>query len=88
MERLSETARSNHDAIRGSQDEIGEYRRQLQSRTIELETLRGTKDSLERQRMESEDRHHDDLGSLQAPTLTSYRENHLLLILSYSQCHL
>ncbi|XP_019956560.2 neurofilament medium polypeptide [Paralichthys olivaceus] len=65
MERLSETARSNQDAIRGSQEEIGEYRRQLQSRTIELETLRGTKDSLERQRMESEDRHHDDLNSLQ-----------------------
>uniref|UniRef100_A0A3B5BB93 Neurofilament heavy n=1 Tax=Stegastes partitus TaxID=144197 RepID=A0A3B5BB93_9TELE len=50
---------------RGSK-EIAEYRRQLQSRTIELETLRGTKESLERQRMESEDRHQDDLGSLQA----------------------
>uniref|UniRef100_A0A3Q3JCI3 IF rod domain-containing protein n=1 Tax=Monopterus albus TaxID=43700 RepID=A0A3Q3JCI3_MONAL len=45
--------------------EIAEYRRQLQSRTIELETLRGTKESLERQRIESEDRHHDDLNSLQ-----------------------
>lgn len=66
MERLSDAARSNQDAIRGSQEEIGEYRRQLQSRTIELETLRGTKESLERQRMESEDRHHDDLNSLQA----------------------
>ncbi|KAM7416403.1 hypothetical protein PAMA_018459 [Pampus argenteus] len=65
MEHLSEAARSNQDAIRGSQDEIMEYRRQLQSRTIELETLRGTKDSLERQRMESEDRHHEDLNSLQ-----------------------
>uniref|UniRef100_A0A3B5ANA4 Neurofilament heavy n=1 Tax=Stegastes partitus TaxID=144197 RepID=A0A3B5ANA4_9TELE len=65
MERLSEAARSNQDAIRGSQEEIAEYRRQLQSRTIELETLRGTKESLERQRMESEDRHQDDLGSLQ-----------------------
>uniref|UniRef100_A0A3B5BBL2 Neurofilament heavy n=1 Tax=Stegastes partitus TaxID=144197 RepID=A0A3B5BBL2_9TELE len=52
MERLSEAARSNQDAIRGSQEEIAEYRRQLQSRTIELETLRGTKESLERQRME------------------------------------
>lgn len=66
MNRLSDAARTNHDAIRGSQEEIGEYRRQLQSRTIELETLRGTKDSLERQRMECEDRHHDDLNSLQA----------------------
>uniref|UniRef100_UPI0037E79DFF neurofilament medium polypeptide-like n=1 Tax=Semicossyphus pulcher TaxID=241346 RepID=UPI0037E79DFF len=65
MERLSDAARTNQDAIRGSQEEIGEYRRQLQSRTIELETLRGTKESLERQRMESEDRHHDDLNSLQ-----------------------
>ncbi|XP_032371580.1 neurofilament medium polypeptide isoform X1 [Etheostoma spectabile] len=65
MERLSEAARSNQEAIRGSQDEITDYRRQLQNRTIELETLRGTKDSLERQRMESEDRHHDELNSLQ-----------------------
>ena len=61
MDRLSDAARTNQDAIRGSQDEISEYRRQLQSRTIELETLRGTKDSLERQRMENEDRHHGDL---------------------------
>uniref|UniRef100_A0A3Q1BBV5 IF rod domain-containing protein n=1 Tax=Amphiprion ocellaris TaxID=80972 RepID=A0A3Q1BBV5_AMPOC len=63
--RLSEAARSNQNAIRGSQEEIAEYRRQLQSRTIELETLRGMKESLERQRMESEDRHQDDLNSLQ-----------------------
>ncbi|RVE68220.1 hypothetical protein OJAV_G00090100 [Oryzias javanicus] len=65
MERLSEAAKSNQDAIRGSQEEISEYRRQLQSRIIELETLRGTKESLERQRMESEDRHQDDINSLQ-----------------------
>uniref|UniRef100_A0A3P9CL41 Neurofilament heavy n=1 Tax=Maylandia zebra TaxID=106582 RepID=A0A3P9CL41_9CICH len=49
MEHLSEAARSNQDAIRGTQEEIAEYRRKLQSRTIELETLRGTKESLERQ---------------------------------------
>uniref|UniRef100_A0A3B5R484 Neurofilament heavy n=1 Tax=Xiphophorus maculatus TaxID=8083 RepID=A0A3B5R484_XIPMA len=65
MERLSDAARSNQDAIRGSQEEIAEYRRQLQGRTIELETLRGAKESLERQRMESEDRHQDDINSLQ-----------------------
>uniref|UniRef100_A0A3B3IH72 Neurofilament heavy chain n=1 Tax=Oryzias latipes TaxID=8090 RepID=A0A3B3IH72_ORYLA len=68
MERLSDAAKSNQDAIRGSQEEIAEYRRQLQSRIIELETLRGTKESLERQRMESEDRHQDDINSLQAKT--------------------
>lgn len=66
MERLSDAARTNQDALRGSQAEITEYRRQLQSRTVELETLRGTQESLERQRMDSEDRHQDDLNSLQA----------------------
>lgn len=66
IERLSDAARTNQDALRGTQAEITEYRRQLQSRTIELETLRGTQDSLERQRMDSEDRHQDDLSSLQA----------------------
>ncbi|XP_055017897.1 neurofilament medium polypeptide [Boleophthalmus pectinirostris] len=65
MEHLSEAARSNQGAIRATQEEIADYRRQLQSRTIELETLRGTKESLDRQRMESEDRHQDDLHSLQ-----------------------
>uniref|UniRef100_A0A3B4BEK8 IF rod domain-containing protein n=1 Tax=Periophthalmus magnuspinnatus TaxID=409849 RepID=A0A3B4BEK8_9GOBI len=65
MEHLSEAARSNQGAIRATQEEIADYRRQLQSRTIELETLRGTKESLERQRMESEDRHQRELNSLQ-----------------------
>ncbi|XP_055775960.1 neurofilament medium polypeptide-like [Salvelinus fontinalis] len=65
MERLADAAHSNTDAIRGAQEEIAEYRRQLQSRTIELETLKGTKDSLERQCMDSEDRHHGDIHSLQ-----------------------
>uniref|UniRef100_A0A3B3TBX2 IF rod domain-containing protein n=1 Tax=Paramormyrops kingsleyae TaxID=1676925 RepID=A0A3B3TBX2_9TELE len=65
MEKLSEAARFNNDAIRGAQDEISEHRRQLQSRTIELETLKGTKESLERQRIEIEDRHHGDATSLQ-----------------------
>uniref|UniRef100_A0A3P8VYI9 Neurofilament heavy polypeptide-like n=1 Tax=Cynoglossus semilaevis TaxID=244447 RepID=A0A3P8VYI9_CYNSE len=65
MDHLSETARSNQTAIRTMQDEIADYRHQLQNCTIELETLRGTKESLERQCVESEDRHHDDLNSLQ-----------------------
>ncbi|XP_072290242.1 neurofilament medium polypeptide-like [Eucyclogobius newberryi] len=65
MEHLSEAACSNQGAIRATQEELADYRRQLQSRTIELETLRGTKESLERQCMESEDRHQDELHSLQ-----------------------
>lgn len=81
VDRLSDAARSNQGALRGSQEEIVEYRRQLQSRTIELETLRGTKESLERQRVESEDRHHDDLNSLQAGN-----EHKQLTDLSWGEC--
>lgn len=55
----------NTDAMRSAQEEITEYRRQLQSRTIELEALKGTKDSLERQRSELEERHQADIASYQ-----------------------
>lgn len=65
VEHLSDAARSNQHALNKTQEEIGEYRRQLQNRTIELETLHGTKESLERQRVEYEERNHDELNSLQ-----------------------
>lgn len=55
----------NTDAMRTAQEEITEYRRQLQARTTELEALKGTKDSLERQRSELEDRHQADIASYQ-----------------------
>uniref|UniRef100_A0A8C5SM10 IF rod domain-containing protein n=1 Tax=Laticauda laticaudata TaxID=8630 RepID=A0A8C5SM10_LATLA len=65
LDKLSETARVNTDAIRNAQEELSEYRRQLQSKTTELETLRGMKESLERQRLDIEDRHHLDVQSYQ-----------------------
>lgn len=65
VEYLSDAARSNKHVLNKTWEEIGEYRRQLQSRAIELETLRGTKESLERQRVEYEERNHDELSSLQ-----------------------
>uniref|UniRef100_H3DD69 IF rod domain-containing protein n=1 Tax=Tetraodon nigroviridis TaxID=99883 RepID=H3DD69_TETNG len=65
VEHLSDAARSNQHALNETQEEIGDYRRQLQSRTIELETLRATKESLERQRVECEESNHDELNSLQ-----------------------
>lgn len=51
--------------MRSAQEEITEYRRQLQARTTELEALKGTKDSLERQRSELEERHQADIASYQ-----------------------
>lgn len=65
LDRLSEAAKVNTDAMRSAQEEIIEYRRQLQARTTELEALKSTKDSLERQRSELEDRHQADIASYQ-----------------------
>uniref|UniRef100_H2ZU68 IF rod domain-containing protein n=1 Tax=Latimeria chalumnae TaxID=7897 RepID=H2ZU68_LATCH len=65
LEKLTEVAKVNNEAIRSAQEEISEYRRQLQSKTTELESLRGTKDSLERQRAEIEDRHNADVLTYQ-----------------------
>lgn len=63
--KLTEAADQNKDAIKSARDEITDYRRQLQSKTVELESIRGTRDSLERQLNDIEDRHNSDLSSLQ-----------------------
>lgn len=57
---LSEQANRSNEAIRASREEINEFRRQLQSKTIEIESLRGTNESLERQIREMEDRHNSE----------------------------
>ncbi|KAI4893194.1 hypothetical protein NFI96_018508 [Prochilodus magdalenae] len=63
--KLTEAAEQNKDAIRSARDEIADYRRQLQVKTVELEAVRGTKESLERQLSDVEERHGVDLASLQ-----------------------
>lgn len=66
--KLTEAAEQNKDAIKSAKDEIADYRRQLQAKTVELEAARGTKESLERQLSDIEDRHNSDLASLQVNT--------------------
>ncbi|XP_060933201.1 neurofilament, medium polypeptide a [Limanda limanda] len=63
--KLTDAAEQNKDAIKSARDEISDHRRQLQSKTVELESVRGTRDSLERQLNDIEDRHNSDLSSLQ-----------------------
>nr|XP_061800290.1 neurofilament medium polypeptide-like isoform X2 [Nerophis lumbriciformis] len=63
--KLNEASEQNKDAIKNARDEISDYRRQLQSKTVELESVRGTRDSLERQLGDIEDRHNSDLAGLQ-----------------------
>ncbi|XP_051896807.1 neurofilament medium polypeptide-like [Pristis pectinata] len=63
--KLNEAAEMNKDAIRAAREEISEYRRQLQSKSIELESVRSTKESLERQLNDIEDRHNADVSNYQ-----------------------
>lgn len=65
---LSEQATRSNDAIRASREEMSEFRRQLQSKTIEIESLRGTNESLEKQLREMEDRHSVELANYQVTT--------------------
>ncbi|XP_051524219.1 neurofilament medium polypeptide-like [Myxocyprinus asiaticus] len=62
---LSDAAEQNKDAMKSIRDEIADYRRQIQAKNTELEALRGTKDSLERQLHDIEDRHNTDVASYQ-----------------------
>ncbi|XP_004474039.2 alpha-internexin [Dasypus novemcinctus] len=62
---LNEQAARSTEAIRASREEIHEYRRQLQARTIEIEGLRGANESLERQILELEERHSAEVTGYQ-----------------------
>lgn len=66
---LSEQANRSNEAIRASREEMNEFRRQLQSKTIEIEGLRGTNESLEKQLREMEDRHSEEITGYQVKTL-------------------
>lgn len=62
---VTESAARNQDAIKHSKEELSEYRRQVQARTLEIESLRGHNEALERQIAEMEDRHSNEVGDMQ-----------------------
>ncbi|KAG7463027.1 hypothetical protein MATL_G00190990 [Megalops atlanticus] len=62
---LNEQANRTNEAMRANREEINEFRRQLQARTIEIESLRGTNESLERQLREMEDTHNAEVIGFQ-----------------------
>uniref|UniRef100_A0A4W4EZM7 IF rod domain-containing protein n=1 Tax=Electrophorus electricus TaxID=8005 RepID=A0A4W4EZM7_ELEEL len=66
---VTEVAARNNDAIKQARDELSEYRRQVQARTLEIEALRGHNEALERQLAEMEDRHSNEIGELQVNQL-------------------
>ncbi|XP_053120730.1 vimentin [Hemicordylus capensis] len=52
---LSEAASRNNDALRQAKQEANDYRRQIQSLTCEVDSLKGTNESMERQMREMEE---------------------------------
>ena len=69
---LSEAASRNNDALHQAKQESTEYRSQVQSLTCEVDALKGTNESLERQMREMEENlaaeaanHQDTIGRLQ-----------------------
>ncbi|KAM4749628.1 low molecular weight neuronal intermediate filament-like [Rhinophrynus dorsalis] len=62
---VSQEAARNNDTVRQAKEEITEYRRQLQARTLEIDALRSANESLERQLQEAEDRSNEEISQLQ-----------------------
>uniref|UniRef100_A0A3B3TBU7 Neuronal intermediate filament family member 1 n=1 Tax=Paramormyrops kingsleyae TaxID=1676925 RepID=A0A3B3TBU7_9TELE len=62
---VTEAAARNSDVVKQTKEELSEYRRQVQARTLEVEALRGHNEALERQLAEMEDRHSGEIGELQ-----------------------
>ncbi|KAL1005882.1 hypothetical protein UPYG_G00065120 [Umbra pygmaea] len=62
---LNQQASRSQEVMRASREELNEFRRQLQSKTIEIESLKGTNESLERQLHEMEERHNQEIGQYQ-----------------------
>ncbi|XP_028328901.1 vimentin A2-like [Gouania willdenowi] len=52
---LTEAAARNNDALRASKQEANDYRRQVQALTCEVDALKGTNESMERQLRETEE---------------------------------
>ncbi|XP_032870026.1 low molecular weight neuronal intermediate filament-like [Amblyraja radiata] len=62
---FTENAARGNEAARAAKEEITEYRRQLQSRNIEIEAVKCTNESLEKQMLDMEDRHNAEINNLQ-----------------------
>ncbi|CAB1319993.1 unnamed protein product, partial [Coregonus sp. 'balchen'] len=62
---VNEVAARNQDQVKHSREELNEYRRQVQARTLEIEALRGHNEALERQMAEMEDRQSNEMGEMQ-----------------------
>jgi len=59
--KLTETAEAKREALKATQQEIQKYRRRLQAKSVELDCAKGTREALEKQLHDIEDRHKEEL---------------------------
>lgn len=59
--RLTEAAETKREALKATQQEIQEYRRRMQAKNIELDCAKGTREALEKQLHDVEDRHKEEI---------------------------
>ena len=61
VSKLTEAAETKRDALKASKLEIQEYRKRLQSKSVELDCVKGTREALERQLREIEECHNEEI---------------------------
>lgn len=65
LARLTKAAEVNREALMATKAEITEHRRQLQSKNIELDSVKGVREALERQLYDLEQRHNAEIHHYQ-----------------------
>ncbi|XP_057241596.1 glial fibrillary acidic protein [Malurus melanocephalus] len=78
IEDLTDAAARHAEALRVARQEANEYRRQLQALTCDLEALRGSNESLERQLRELEERYALDVAGYQDTVARLEEDTHSL----------
>lgn len=59
--KLTKAAETKREALRATRQEIQEYRRSLQARNVELDCAKGTREAMEQQLHEAEERHGEEV---------------------------
>ncbi|XP_062257308.1 neurofilament light polypeptide [Platichthys flesus] len=74
--RMTEAAEAKREALKATQQEVQEHRRRLQARNTELDCAKGTREALEKQLREVDDRHEEEIIHYQ--TTIKELENELI----------
>lgn len=73
LAKLTKAAETDREALIATKTEISQYRRQLQSKSIELDSVRGMREALERQLYDLEQRHSAEIHQYQVSLLSQLK---------------